>query len=66
MEATDEPFTMSYELMCIHQMQSILCRGMRSIIIHLRLNRSSLPIHSATPTTPEGVVTAFMQPCSFR
>lgn len=27
---------------------------MRSIIIHLRLNRSSLPIHSATPTTPEG------------
>ena len=66
MEAADEPFTMSYELM-LHSSDAVHSfGGMRSIIIHLRLNRSSLPIHSATPTTPEGVVTAFMQPCSFR
>lgn len=66
MEAADEPFTMSYELM-LHSSDAVhSLPGMCSIIIHLRLNRSSLPIHSATPTTPEGVVTAFMQPCSFR
>ena len=39
---------------------------LRSLIIHLCLNRSSRPIHSATPTTPEGMVRKVMQLPSFQ
>ena len=68
MEATDEPFTMSYELM-LHSSDAV-----HSLPGNAQHHNSSapepiitaLPIHSATPTTPEGVVTAFMQPYSFR